>query len=80
MTGCSRRSLAASATLDGVNTFQAADLTDAHLGRYLRTEGLEGVLRAVRHVDDVLVEVALDRPPYVATIPAGRPIDVPASP
>jgi hypothetical protein len=63
-----------------VDTFRAADLTDAHFGRYVRGEGVEGVLRGVRHLDDVLVEVILDRPPWLASVPAGRPITVPPGP
>jgi hypothetical protein len=60
-----------------VDTFRAADLdADEHLGQYLRTEGADGVIRALRRLDDLVVDVVLDRPPWHVTLPAGRPVEV----
>jgi hypothetical protein len=59
-----------------VDTFRAYDLADEHLGQHVRGEGVDGVLRAFRHLDDVRVDLILDRDPYLVTIPAGRPVEV----
>jgi hypothetical protein len=59
-----------------VDTFRAQDLTDDHLGQYLHVDGVGGVLHAYRHLDDTLVQIVLDRPPWFASLPAGRPIEV----
>jgi hypothetical protein len=54
----------------------AGDLSDGHLGRHVRGEGVDGVLRHVHHRDDVAVDLVLDREPFVVTLPAGRPVEV----
>ncbi len=59
-----------------MNTFRARNLTDEHVGRHVRGEGVDGVLRALRPLDDLAVEVILDRHPWHVTLPAGRPIEV----
>ena len=71
-----RRPQPSSATLERVDTFRAEDLTDEHLGQYLRGEGVEGVLRHVLHRDGVTVDLVLDREPFVVSLPAGRPVEV----
>jgi hypothetical protein len=61
-----------------VDTFRAADLRDEHVGSYLTGEGVDGVLQAVRRLDDLVVDVLLDRHPWHVSIPAGRPVEVTA--
>lgn len=58
------------------NTFRAADLDATHLGRHLHGEGVDGVLRGLHPLDDLAVQLILDRAPYLLTVPAGRPITV----
>ena len=71
-----RRPEPASATLERVDTFRAADLTDEHLGSCVRGEGVDGVLRALRHLHASSVHLVLDREPWVVSLPAGRPVEV----
>jgi hypothetical protein len=56
--------------------FRAADLTDAHYGRRIRVDGHVGVLLAVTHIDDSLVQVLLVNggPPSVPIVGAGVPV------
>jgi hypothetical protein len=60
------------------DTLRAADLDDQHLGRRVRVDGHEGVLRARAPVDESLVQVLLDDggPPQVPTVGAGTPVEL----
>jgi hypothetical protein len=40
--------------------FRAGDLTPAHIGRRLRVDGQEGVLRDLSHIDDTHIQLLLD--------------------
>jgi hypothetical protein len=59
-----------------VDTFRASDLTEEHLGQYVSGEGVDGVVRALRRLDDLVVHLVIDRHPWHVTIPAGRPVEV----
>lgn len=58
------------------DTFRAADLDATHLGRHLQGEGVDGVLRGLYPVDDLAVQLLVDRSPYLLVVPAGRPIRI----
>lgn len=57
---------------------RASDLTDDHLGRRVRVDGHEGILRARTPVDDELMQLLLiaDGRPLIPTVGIGTPVEL----
>jgi hypothetical protein len=66
------------------DTFRAGDLTDEHLGWYVRTREYEGYLRALHRPAAFPEEVQLllvdGDGPFLPVLPPGEPVEVSPDP
>ncbi len=64
------------------DAFRAADLTDDHLGCYIRTRDHEGRLRAIARAGDSHVQLLLvdGDGPFLPAVPVGEPVHITPDP
>lgn len=61
------------------DTLRACDLTDEHVGRRIRVDGHEGILRDLSPIDDELVQLLLvdaGCPPLVPVVGIGASVEL----